>query len=112
MKIIVTGSSFASTVCILNLVKNGFKPILIDSDIDIKISKIELQKDNKSKILNPIQSIGGLSNFWSGSVDEYSDKDLTDWPISYEDLKVHYKNIFNNFNFKKYSNKEIGRAHV
>ena len=91
MKILVVGSSFASTIVLKNLIDAGFKPILIDSDNDYNISKLTLQKDDRDKILNPIQNIGGLSNFWSGSVNEYSEKDLTDWPINYEDLSAHYK---------------------
>lgn len=112
MKILVVGSSFASTIVLKNLIDSGFKPILIDSDNDYNISKLKLQKDDKDKILNPIQSIGGLSNYWSGSVNEYSEKDLTDWPINYEDLNPHYKKISSIVDCKIFSNHNIVKSYI
>ena len=112
MKILVVGSSFASTIVLKNLIDAGFKPILIDSDNDYNISKLTLQKDDRDKILNPIQNIGGLSNFWSGSVNEYSEKDLTDWPINYEDLSAHYKKISSLVDCKIFSNHNIVKSYI
>ena len=112
MKILVVGSSFASTIALKNLIESGFKPILIDSDENHNFSKIQLQKDNRDKILNPIQNIGGLSNYWSGSVNEYSQKDLIDWPISYEDLDPHYRKISSLIDCKILSNQSMIKPYI
>jgi len=107
MIICVIGSSFASTMCVLELVKNGYKPILIDADDDFYSSKIALKKDNKAKIIKPIQALGGLSNFWTGSIHEYIDIDFHKWPIKYPDLKDYYKMSLQNIPAKKYDFKYL-----
>ena len=112
MKILVIGSSFASTIVLKNLIDAGFKPILLDSDNNYNTSKIQLQKDDKNKILNPIQNIGGLSNYWSGSVYKYSEKDLVDWPITYEDLNPHYKKVTSLIDCKIFSNQSMIKSYI
>ena len=110
MKILVVGSSFASTIVIKNLIDEGFKPILLDSDNNYNTSKIQLQKDDKNKILNPIQNIGGLSNYWSGSVYKYSEKILL--PITYEDLNPHYKKLTSLIDCKIFSNQSMIKSYI
>lgn len=107
MKVCVIGSSFASTICIIELINQGFKPYLIDSDDDFSSSKIALKKDNKNKIINPIQVLGGLSNFWTGSIHEYLESDFDKWPIKYSNLKDYYKLILNNISAKKFNFKYL-----
>jgi len=41
----------------------------------------------------PSYARGGFSNVWGASVLPYVDSDLSDWPISTEDLAPHYQNI-------------------
>ena len=64
---IIIGSSFTSLVCVLNLIKNGYSPIVIDVATNYK------GKDNYTSILKPFyykkkiedySFFGGLSEVW------------------------------------------------
>lgn len=68
---IIIGSSFTSLVCVLNLIKNGYSPIVIDVATNYK------GKDNYTSILKPFyykkkiedySFFGGLSEVWKGVV--------------------------------------------
>ena len=58
---IIIGSSFTSLVCVLNLIKNGYSPIVIDVCTNYK------GKDTYTSILKPIfykKKNRGLFFFW------------------------------------------------
>ena len=68
---IVIGSSFTALVCILDLIKNGYSPIVID------VGANYLAKDTYTSILKPFfykkkiedySFFGGLSEVWKGVV--------------------------------------------
>ena len=78
---VVLGSGFSSLVSTLRLIKNGYKPIVLD------IGTHYLKKDGYSSILKPFfykkkieeySFFGGLSEVWKGVVAISSTSDLKD----------------------------------
>jgi choline dehydrogenase-like flavoprotein len=53
---------------------------------------IHLEKRNVEIL--PSLAKGGLSNVWGAAVLPYRAEDITDWPITIEDLKPHYEAVF------------------
>jgi choline dehydrogenase-like flavoprotein len=47
---------------------------------------------NQSKMVRSLAK-GGLSNVWGASILPYIKEDISDWPISYDKLEFHYKEV-------------------
>jgi len=99
MKIVVAGTGFSSILCIKELVEKGIKPLVLDvGNEPDKNSKISLTKKilARQKNIDQFHLIGGLSNVWSGVLEEYNEKDLANWPIKKKDFENYYLEVFNN----------------
>ena len=67
--------------------------------LGILLSEIEYQ---------PTISEGGLSNIWGGSLYNYNDEDLSDWPIKHDHLEKYYEIALNYIGLNNcYKNKQI-----
>jgi len=56
----------------------------------------------------PTLSEGGLSNIWGGTLHNYNDEDLLDWPIKHDHLEKYYEIALNYIGLNNsYKNKKI-----
>ena len=124
--VIVVGSGLTGAIAALTLVEAGIPVVMLESgnkfprDLHLRIRHRELRRPITPPInehvpyaefvnLNDCSTrwikahcIGGRSNFWSGIVLRYSEKDFQDgerlhpkykWPISYQELEPYYEKV-------------------
>ena len=124
--VIVVGSGLTGAIAALTLVEAGIPVVMLESgnkfprDLHLRIRHRELRRPITPPInehvpyaefvnLNDCSTrwikahcVGGRSNFWSGIVLRYSEKDFQDgerlhpkykWPISYQDLEPYYEKV-------------------
>ena len=100
MKVSVAGTGFASFVCIKYLVSLGIKPIVFDIN---KHASNENKMSIKTKSIvgnyDEYLSLGGLSNLWTGVIEEYLQNDFINWPFSKKDLDPYYKEVIKLLDF-------------
>lgn len=124
--VIVVGSGLTGVIAALTLVEAEIPVIMLESgssfpqDLHLRIRNRELRRpttppirehipdaefvnlENSSTQWIKAHCLGGRSNFWSGIVLRYSEKDFQDgerlhpkfqWPISYQDLASYYERV-------------------
>ncbi len=68
---------------------------LFGSDFPYKgMDDIQPVQLNQTKMVRSLAK-GGLSNVWGASILNYIKDDIDNWPISYDDLDEHYKEVLN-----------------
>lgn len=124
--VVVIGSGLTGTIAALTLLKAGVPVVMLESgntypkNLHLRFQQRELRRPIRPIISEHVpyaefvnlddcsarwikaHSLGGRSNFWSGIVLRYSEKDFQDgarlhpkyqWPISYQDLEPYYAKI-------------------